>query len=71
MLAHDLTSRERDVVTCVLDGRDTRAVSEQLFLSPHTVNDHLKSIFAKTGVRSRKELVAALARRPGSDARKP
>jgi DNA-binding CsgD family transcriptional regulator len=60
-LSYDLTPRERELVSLLLDGSDTRAVSERLFLSPHTVQDHLKSIFAKTGVRTRKELVATLA----------
>ena len=61
LLAHDLTRREREIVVAVLDGCDTRAVAERLFLSPHTVQDHLKAIFAKVGVHTRKELVASLA----------
>lgn len=60
-LAYDLTARERELVSLLLGGSDTRSLSERLFLSPHTVQDHLKSIFDKTGVRTRKELVATLA----------
>jgi len=61
-LAYDLTVRERELVSLLLSGSDTHALSERLFLSPHTVQDHLKSIFGKTGARTRKELVATLAR---------
>lgn len=62
LLAFDLTAREREVVALLVDGNDTRTVSDRLFLSPHTIQDHLKSIFVKTGARTRKELVATLAR---------
>ena len=41
-------------------GLFTRQMANALGLSPHTVQDHLKSIFAKTGVRSRSELVGQI-----------
>ncbi len=63
--AYDLSARERDVCREVIAGHATVEISARLFISTHTVQDHLKSIFVKVGVRSRGELVARL--RPEDD----
>jgi DNA-binding CsgD family transcriptional regulator len=58
LAARGLTAREEDVAILVLRGASTRAISSALHLSPHTVQDHLKGIFAKLGVNSRREMIA-------------
>jgi DNA-binding CsgD family transcriptional regulator len=61
-LAYGLTGRERALTALACRGLSTREIAAELYISPYTVQDHLKSIFDKTGVRSRRELVSAILR---------
>ena len=51
-----LTAQERQVAVFVSDGLSNREVAAKLFLSPRTIDFHLRNVFAKTGVTSRTEL---------------
>jgi DNA-binding CsgD family transcriptional regulator len=58
--AYGLSRREREVVGGIARGQSTPELARQLFLSPHTVRDYVKTVFEKVGVSSRGELVAKL-----------
>lgn len=63
----DLTPQEEAVAGLVAQGRSNKEVAAELFLSVKTVQYHLTRIYAKVGVRSRSELAARRATRPGGD----
>ena len=60
MSAYSLTEREQQLARLVLQGFSTTDIAARLVISVHTVQEHLKNIFAKTGVRSRRDLVTKI-----------
>jgi DNA-binding CsgD family transcriptional regulator len=58
--AYDLTERERQITGLIARGSRTADIAAELYVSAHTVRDHVKTIFQKVGVSSRGELVATL-----------
>ncbi|WP_369047278.1 helix-turn-helix transcriptional regulator [Sinomonas sp. P10A9] len=60
-LGYRLSTRETEIAAFLVQGLDTATIARRLFVSEHTVYDHVKSLFAKAGVHSRRELVATIA----------
>jgi DNA-binding CsgD family transcriptional regulator len=58
--AYELSAREQEITRLIAQGLGTAAIAARLYLSTHTVRDHVKAIFEKVGVSSRGELVATL-----------
>ena len=56
--AFGLSTRESELLGQLASGTDTRELARRMFLSQHTIQDHLKSIFAKTGTRNRRILLS-------------
>lgn len=60
VVSYGLTNREAEIVRLVARGLSTKEISGALFISEHTVNNHLRSIFEKAGVNNRREMVQRL-----------
>ncbi len=59
--AYHLTPREQELLQVLAAGVSTTAAARELGISPHTVKDHLKNLYRKTGTRSRSELLGLLS----------
>jgi DNA-binding CsgD family transcriptional regulator len=57
-----LTATEQEVSLLVAEGLTNGAVARRLYMSPHTVNTHLRHVFAKLGVTNRVALAAVVHR---------
>jgi DNA-binding CsgD family transcriptional regulator len=58
--AYQLTPRERDIVGLLSTGHSRADIARLLVVSSHTVDDHIKRVYGKLGVRSRPELTAKI-----------
>ena len=59
---HDLTAQEQQIAELARDGLSNPEIGARLFLSPRTVEWHLRHVFLKLGIKSRRELATAMPR---------
>ncbi|WP_454882003.1 response regulator transcription factor [Sphingobacterium detergens] len=45
------TKREREILECIVEGKMSKTIADELCISLHTINTHRKNILAKAGLR--------------------
>jgi DNA-binding CsgD family transcriptional regulator/PAS domain-containing protein len=60
--SHGLSPREQEVLQLLSRGGTTAAMADELGISPHTIRDHLKHLYRKTGTKGRNELLGLISR---------
>ena len=56
------TRREREILHCIVEGKSSKGIAQELFISLNTVNTHRKNILAKAGVKTPLDLVSKAIR---------
>ena len=65
-LGFQISRREMEVLKLICRGLTNQAIAEALFISRHTVKDHVKHIMRKTGLSSRQQISANFLNRPNN-----
>jgi len=68
---YGISRRERDIITMVMQGYANRVIGERLFISDRTVKNHISSIYRKTGVVNKVQLLNMVRNHPGSSGASP
>lgn len=58
---YGLSMRETDVLRLLSDGKNTREISETLYIAETTIKKHLSSIYGKMGIKNKSELIRILS----------
>ena len=59
-----ISKRELEILELMLEGRNNKEIEERLFISYHTVKNHVSSLYRKLGVKNRYQLIHLLTREP-------
>jgi len=54
---YNISEREKEIIQLIIDGKGNNKIKEELFISYHTVKNHLSNIYRKLNVKNRHELV--------------
>ncbi|RJP62128.1 MAG: LuxR family transcriptional regulator [Ignavibacteriales bacterium] len=57
ILKNNISEREKEIITLILEGKSNKEIEEKLFLSAHTVKNHIYHIYQKLGINSRYQLI--------------